>query len=462
MRKILTGLLLAAGGWVQAQSYGDGMDFVEVQTGLGNVLAVRHAGDGSNRLFFVRQDGIIRWANSGGVLQAEPFFDITSDSGNLGSCTIAGGATASFGFSGASGERGLLGLAFHPDFGSGNTFFYVHFSDSRGDTFIARFTANGNTTDYASCRVVLRIDQDFTNHNGGDLAFGPDGFLYIGMGDGGSGNDPCNRGQTLSASQLPASDSLNSACPVDSNFVNIGSGNGDSRALLGKMLRIDVDATTTAANAAGLCGKRTGGSGSDVVANYAIPAPAGGPGNPFAGADPSSACDEIWAYGVRNPWRFSFDRDTGDLIIGDVGQNTTEEISFEAAGSSGGKNFGWKVCEGPFLRGSGSNACNLAGATGPILWYPQSGGRCSITGGFRYRGSANFFDGTYIYGDYCTGEILLARETSPGVWNSQLWRTEGFGLVGFGEDEAGSVYAAFSGGSVFRIQEHRLFADGFE
>ena len=454
------GLGLAWTGWAEAQTFGDGMELVEVQTGLSGVLAVRNAGDGSNRLFFVQQGGVIRWADANGTLQPTPFFDITSSSGNLGTCAVAGLTATSFGFSGGSGERGLLGLAFHPDFGVGNQYFFVHFSDSRGDTLIARFTANGNSTNYASCRVVLRIDQDFSNHNGGNIAFGPDGYLYIGMGDGGSGGDPCNRGQTLSPSQLPGNDGT-SGCAADSNFTSLASGNPDSRALLGKMLRLDIEAETTAANATGLCGKRTGGTGGDVVAFYAIPNPMGGPANPFAGADPQSACDETWDYGLRNPWRFSFDRSTGDLIIGDVGQGTTEEVDLEPAGNAGGRNYGWRVCEGPYVSGSGSTPCGLTGAVAPILWYAHSAGRCSITGGYRYRGPATFFQGTYVYSDYCTSELFLARETAPGVWASQLWENPGGGVAGFGEDESGRVYVA-AGSSVHRIQESVLFADGFE
>ncbi len=464
MRSVILGLGLGFGlaltGGAEAQTFGDGMELVEVQTGLSGVLAVRNAGDGSNRLFFVQQGGVVRWADGNGALQATPFFDITSSSGNLGVCAVAGLASASFGFSGASGERGLLGMAFHPDFGVDNQYFFVHFSDSRGDTLIARFTASGNTTDYDTCRVVLRIDQDFSNHNGGDIAFGPDGYLYIGMGDGGSGGDPCNRGQTLSPSQLPGNDGT-SGCSADSNFSSLASGNPDSRALLGKMLRIDIDGDTTAANANGMCGKRTGGTSGDVVAFYAIPNPMGGPANPFAGADPQSACDETWDYGLRNPWRFSFDRSTGDLLIGDVGQGTTEEVDFEPAGNAGGRNYGWRVCEGPYVSGSGSTPCGLAGAIAPILWYSHSAGRCSITGGYRYRGPATFFQGTYVYSDYCTSEIFLARETAPGVWGSQLWENPGGGVAGFGEDETGRVYVA-AGSSVHRIQESVLFADGFE
>ena len=448
-----------------AQGYGDPVRLTEIATGLTQPLALRHAGDGSGRLFIVQQNGVIRWMDADGALRPDPFFTMA----NVSNCSVAGIGTATLGFSGGSGERGLLGLAFHPGFGVGNAYFFVNYTDTRGDTVVARFTATGNTTDYASCRIVLRVDQDYPNHNGGDLHFGPDGYLYIGMGDGGSGNDPCNRAQTLNPANLVNTGGVtgNGDCAPDAGFQNMASGNPDSRALLGKMLRVDIDGETTASVAAGLCGKRGGGSGSEVVAFYAIPNPLGGVVNPFAGADPASACDEVWAYGLRNPWRFSFDRSTGDLLIGDVGQVTTEEIDFEPAGDAGGRNYGWDVCEGPFQSGSRSIDCPTAGATDPIIEYARSGGRCSLTGGYRYRGPVSAFDGTYVFGDYCSGEILLARETAPAIWQREVWLDTTQNIVGFGEDEAGRLYIANSpiggaAGTVSRIDEAPLFSDGFE
>lgn len=442
-------------------AFGDGLQLAQVASALTLPVAVRHAGDGSGRLFIVQQDGVIVWMDAQDVVQPVPFFQM----GSVTTCAVAGIGPASFGFSGANGERGLLGLAFHPAFAT-NGYFFVDFTDARGDTVVARFTAVGSTTDYASCRVVIRVDQDFSNHNGGDLHFGPDGDLYIGMGDGGSGYDPCNRGQTLSPTQLAANDVNNGSCPADTNFTNLAGGNPDSRALLGKMLRIDVDQTTSAASAGGLCGKRTGGSGTDIVAFYAVPSGGARP-NPFAGADGQSACDEVWAYGLRNPWRFSFDRDTGDLWIGDVGQDTTEEINFEPASAVPGRNYGWDACEGSFQTSSSSTPCPIAAAIGPVIQYPQGGSsRCSITGGFRYRGGYSAFNGTYAYGDYCTGEILLARETSASNWQSELWLDTSLWIVGFGEDEAGRIYVVSSPqttpGTVSRIETPLLFADGFE
>lgn len=460
-----------------AQGFGDSVRLTQVASGLTQPLAVRHAGDGSGRLFIVQQNGVIRWMDANGALQATPFLNVATDVSN---CALADNTSVSLGFS-TGGERGLLGLAFHPDF-ENNGFFYVNYTDAavagtdgRGDTVIARFHApgSGNVADPNSCTVLMRIDQDFQNHNGGDLHFGPDGFLYIALGDGGSGNDPCNRAQTLNPALLQGEPSggtgdsaTNGNCHADDGFLSPGAGDPDSRALLGKMLRIDVNGTTAAIDAAGLCGAMVNGP-----ANYRIPNDPVRP-NPFSDAgDP--ACDEVWAYGLRNPWRFSFDRTTGDLLIGDVGQGTTEEVDVEPAADAGGRNYGWDVCEGPWLTGSRSNLCTLPGATAPILEFSSQDlpstnptNRCSLTGGFRYRGDNAFFNGTYVYGDYCSGELLMARETSPGVWNAEVWATPNvpfsFGVVGFGEDENGALYLAKAGGTVYRFDIHMLFRDGFE
>ena len=280
----------------------------------GSPLAARHAGDGSGRLFIVEQSGAIRiW--DGNTVLTTPFLNLGSGGENV---------TA------ASGERGLLGLDFHPDFAS-NGRFYVNYTAANtspfatGTTVIAEFQLSGdvNVADPASERIIMTVTQDFSNHNGGDIHFGPDGYLYIGMGDGGSGNDPCNRAQTLD----PAS--LVTAGQLQQRRLN------DSLALLGKMLRIDVD-NTTPAGSNQLCAANADGS-----AEYAIPAD-----NPFLGNDPDNACDEVWAYGLRNPFRFSFDRFTGDMLIGDVGQGLWEEVDFEPFDTMGGLNYGWNECEG--------------------------------------------------------------------------------------------------------------------
>ena len=333
-----------------------------VVSGLSNPLYVTHAGDGSGRLFIVLQGGRIR-IHDGTSLLAVPFLDISSRVS-------------------ATGEQGLLGLAFHPDYAN-NGFFYVNYTDLAGDTVISRFSvsANPDTADAGSEEVVLQIVQPFTNHNAGQLSFGPNGYLYIGSGDGGSSGDPQNRAQDLSS-------------------------------LLGKLLRIDVDAGSP----------------------YAIPAD-----NPFVG-NPAAA-DEIWAYGLRNPWRFSFDRSSGDLFIGDVGQDAWEEVDFQPFSSTGGENYGWRLMEGTQCFNPPFN-CNDGSLTLPIIEYGRASGR-SITGGYRYRG-VNIPDmqGLYIYGDFVTGKIWAADEDPQGGWSVEEILDSEWKISTFGEDESGEVYIA--------------------
>lgn len=367
-------------------------------------VAVRHAGDGSDRKFIVQLNGLIRIVDSSDQVLATEFLDV----GNLTS---------------TGGERGLLGLAFHPNYANNGRIFINHSANNIagvpvGDTVIAEYqvSANPNVIDPLTRRVIIVIPQDFSNHNGGDLHFGPDGYLYIGMGDGGSGDDPCNRGQILDPSTTPA------------GFCRTG----ETAWLLGKMIRIDVD-NTTPAGSNNLCAANGDGS-----AEYAIPAD-----NPFVGQ--ADRCGEVWAYGLRNPYRFSFDRQTGDLWIGDVGQGTWEEVDLVPSGAPGGYNFGWKICEGDFLRGSTTQACTLVDHTAPVITYPYSSSPCrSVTGGFRYRGPVSSMQGYYVYSDYCSGVISFASESTPGNWTSELFDTiapGGFGNhTGYGEDEAGNLY----------------------
>jgi glucose/arabinose dehydrogenase len=354
-----------------------------VVTGLDRPTAIAHAGD--SRLFLTLQRGRIVIVEEGRLLPAA-FLDIQS----LVSCC---------------GEQGLLGLAFHPRYDE-NGFFFVDYTNASGNTVIARYrisSSNPNAGDAASGVVLLTIPQPFSNHNGGQLAFGPDGYLYIGMGDGGSANDPMCNGQR-----------------------------DDS--LLGKILRIDVDANV------------------DTPPFHGIP-----PDNPFSA--PGGARDEIWAKGLRNPWRFSFDRLTGDMYIGDVGQGAREEVDFQAAGSAGGQNYGWKVMEGTACGGggtsgcpSGTSICNSPGLTPPILEYTHSGGDCSITGGYVSRGPFfPEFAGTYLYGDYCTGKIWGATRGPTGTWSARLFSAHAAGLTTFGEDAAGEIYLATESGMLARI-----------
>ena len=344
-------------------------------SGLAFPTSVVHAGD--DRLFVTLRDGRIV-IYSGGAVLPTPFLDIRS-------------------LVDTQGEGGLLSAAFHPRFAQ-NGFVFVNYTDKASfDTIIARYqvsAGNPNQADPASARVLLRIDQPFTNHNGGQIQFGPDGYLYIGMGDGGAANDPDCRAQR-----------------------------GDT--LLGKMLRIDVDQNVNSSPF------------------YGIPA-----NNPFrSGSD--GIPDEVWASGFRNPWRFSFDRSTGDLYIGDVGQGQREEISRQPANSNGGENYGWKVMEGTLCFSTTScpgttPTCNSSALTMPILEYQNSGANCSVIGGYVYRGTGvPQIAGHYVFGDLCSGQIWAAR-VNGGNW--QVWRLAEVAqnLIAFGEDRRGELYVATS------------------
>lgn len=355
----------------------------EVASGITSPTDIRNARDGSGRLFLVQQSGQIKVWRGGAVLPAA-FLDISD-------LLVTGP------------EQGLLGLAFHPDYHN-NGYFYVNYT-RRHDaaTVVARYTrseANPDLADAQSGVILLVIAQPYSNHNGGALHFGPDGYLYIAVGDGGSGNDPQNRAQNLAS-------------------------------LLGKLLRIDVNTTSG-------------------TTRYGIP-----PDNPFAGAPPGGARPEIWAYGLRNPWRFSFDRDTGHLFIGDVGQGAREEVNFVPAGTAGGINFGWRVMEGTLCtKLGGGPPCNDPGLTPPIVEYDHGKG-CSVTGGYLYRGRAvpdlmqatppatgQRFDGIYIYADFCAGTIWRLSATAAGGVSNAVLLASGLLITTFGEDEAGELYVA--------------------
>jgi len=341
---------------------------VPVATGLDSPVYVTDPGDG--RLFVVEQAGRIVIAENGMVREA-PFLDLRS--------------AVSFG-----GEQGLVGLAFDPAYAD-NGYFYVNYINLSGDTVVSRFSVSSdpNVANPSSEEPVLGIGQPFPTHNGGHLAFGPDGMLYISSGDGGSAGDPLNSGQTLTT-------------------------------LLGKILRIDV-----------------------TTLPYSIP-----PSNPFF--EHPTARSEIWAYGLRNPWRFSFDRATGDLFIGDVGQNRFEEIDFQAATSAGGENYGWRRMEGSRCFNP-SSGCADESFVLPILEYDHSIG-CSVSGGYVYRGAAlPQLDGVYIFGDFCYGTLWGARPNGDGTWTSHVLLQTGLVISSFGEDSAGNVYLVDYDGSIFRI-----------
>ena len=346
-------------------------------TGLTEPLGITHAGDNTGRLFVVEQAGRIRVVDNGALLPT-PFLDISAN-------VLSGG------------ERGLLGLAFPPAYVMTGRFYVNYTRIPDGATVIARYlvTADPNVADPSSEVILLTIAQPASNHNGGQLGFGPDGLLYIGMGDGGGAGD-----QFMNA-QNPAS-------------------------LLGKILRIDVESGAVP---------------------YAIP-----PSNPFV--DNAAYRGEIWALGLRNPWRFSFDRQTGDLFIGDVGQGSYEEVDFQPAGSPGGQNYGWNIMEGAHC--FGPMGCNQAGFALPVAEYGHGQG-CSITGGFVYRGQAHpALFGTYVYADYCSGRFWgLTR--NGAAWQNTLLLVEPHSIASFGEDEAGNLYAAdhapgvAAGGVVYEI-----------
>lgn len=349
-----------------------GIDLQQVVTGLSQPVHLTHAGDGSGRLFIVEQRGSIRVVR-GGKLLPVPFLDISR--------LVRSG-----------GEQGLLSVAFHPRYAA-NGLFYVNYTDRAGDTVVARYavSANPDRADAASALVVLTIAQPYPNHNGGQLQFGPDGTLYIGMGDGGSAGDPHGHGQ-------------------------------NPNSLLGKMLRIDVN-----------------------VPPYAVPKT-----NPFVG--PGPPLDEIWALGLRNPWRFSFDRQSGDLYIADVGQNSQEEVNVQPAGSRGGENYGWNIMEGAACF-SPPSGCSRAGLTMPVATY-RTGENCSITGGYVYRGTqVGSLIGTYIFGDYCSGRIWGLRKSDRGEWAMRELLDTPLRISSFGEDEAGELYIVDHGGAIYRLRE---------
>ncbi|HEX5840670.1 MAG TPA: PQQ-dependent sugar dehydrogenase [Anaerolineales bacterium] len=318
--------------------------------------------DGSGRLFIIEKAGRIRILENGQLLN-EPFLDITDRVGSRGN------------------EQGLLGLAFHPQVEE-NGWFYINYTDRNGDTVLARFqvSSDANRSDPDSELRLLGVDQPYPNHNGGALAFGPDGYLYAGLGDGGAAGDPQGNAQSLDT-------------------------------LLGKILRLDVD------------------SGEP----YAIPGD-----NPFG--------NEIWAYGLRNPWRLSFDTATGDLYIGDVGQGEWEEIDFLAAGSAGGANFGWDHREG----GHDYEGGGPADMIDPVAEYSHAEGGCSVTGGYVYRGAMPEWNGIYLYGDYCTG-IIWGLFRSVAGWQEQQLFDVDVTITSFGQDENGEVYLVSDSGSIHRL-----------
>jgi glucose/arabinose dehydrogenase len=346
-----------------------------VTNNLSQPVHVTHAGDGTGRLFVIEKKGRVMIVRGGAALPT-PFLDITPLVGSGGS------------------EQGLLSVAFHPDYAA-NGLLYVYYTDLQGDVAIARYGVSSESPDRAdpgSAAKLFGVEKPASNHNGGLALFGPDRYLYVGLGDGGRAGDPWGNAQNRGA-------------------------------LLGKMLRLDVDGGWP----------------------YAIP-----PDNPFA--SDSAARPEIWAYGLRNPWRFSFDRATGDLYIGDVGQNAWEELDFQRAGSGGGQNYGWNHMEGRHCFRV-NPTCNAEAYEQPIVEYPLTGGNCSIIGGYVYRGpSFPQLAGIYFFADYCSGRLWATQEQAPGDWLTQELPRTRLQLSSFGEDEAGEIYVtSLSDSGLYRL-----------
>ncbi|MGH7231902.1 MAG: PQQ-dependent sugar dehydrogenase [Nitrospiraceae bacterium] len=341
-----------------------------ITKGLSDPVYLTEPPDKSGRLFVIEQRGRIRIVRNGKLVE-RPFLDIAER------VYYSGG-----------GEQGLLGMAFHPKYGQNGRYIVNYTREPDYATVIAEYHVSEDANvSKTTEKILLVIPQPYTNHNGGMVEFGPDGFLYIGMGDGGSGGDPENRGQ-------------------------------NRHELLGKMLRIDVDRG----------------------APYASP-----PDNPFAAG---GGRPEIFAYGLRNPWRFSFDRETHELWAGDVGQKGWEEVDIIRRGG----NYGWRMMEGNhcFLPKTG---CTMEGLLPPIAEYKNGGDRCSVTGGYVYRGSRlQNLRGTYVYGDFCSGEILgFIKGSENSVGNPWVLLSTGLQIASFGQDQSGELYVIDYGGTVHRI-----------
>lgn len=373
---LLAFLLLSVPGFAAGAGTGrpiaqalPGIRLQRVVTGLEDPVYVTHAGDRSGRLFVVEQAGVIRIIRDGRLL-TRPFLDIRAR-------VISGG------------EMGLLSVAFHPRYASNGRFFVNYTADGeRLRTVIAEYrvsAADPNVADRTE-RVILEIGQPYRNHNGGLNLFGPDGMLYIGMGDGGSGGDPHNNGQRLES-------------------------------LLGKLLRLDIDGGTP----------------------YRVPSD-----NPFVGR--AGARGEIWAFGLRNPWRFSFERGSGRLFLADVGQNAWEEIDLIERGG----NYGWRIMEGAHCFRP-QTGCDRSGLILPIAEYDREGG-CSVTGGHVYRGSRiRELVGRYLFADYCSGRLWALTETASGRWTMGELLATGLRVSSFGEDQDGELYLVDHGGGIYRI-----------
>ena len=343
---------------------------IYISGGISDPVGIEFVG---NRMFIIEKFGKVKMAENGSLLTGT-YLDLTDSVSNVS-------------------EQGLLGLAFDPDFDNNKTL-YANYTNLAGNTVISSFIADNDNlfVDPNTETVLLTITQPFSNHNGGQIAFGPDGYLYIGMGDGGSGGDPGDRAQ-------------------------------NPQLLLGKMLRIDVTAD-----------------------GYTIP-----PTNPFI--DDNLTLDEIWATGVRNPWRFSFDQLTGDLWIADVGQNQYEEIDFQSAESTGGENYGWRCYEG--FHTFNTNGCgDISTYDFPVFEYDHDDGSCSVTGGYVYRSNdSELLNGIYLYIDYCSGILRGIGDATQDPLETYDFGNFGFGYTSFGQDQAGEMYVAKSNETIYKVED---------
>ena len=377
MKTILSFGLLIVSFFGQAQT----IALQSFATGFSEPLEIAHAGD--SRLFVVQKGGLIRIVNANGSVNATPFLNISSLVSTVS-------------------ERGLLGLAFHPNYAT-NGYFFINYSNTSGDTVIARYSVNSGNPGVANTTgtILMTITQPYSNHNGGSIKFGPDGYLYIGMGDGGSGGDPGNRAQNINEN-------------------------------LGKMLRIDVNST--------------------IAPYYTNPAT-----NPYVGV---AGNDEIWAIGLRNPWKFSFNRLNGDLWIADVGQGSVEEINKVINPLTAGLNFGWRCYEGNSTYNS-TGCAPASTMTFPFTQYARSGGACSVTGGYFYTGSMYpNFQNKYFFTDYCDDKIRMVN--SSGVITTTT-SFSGNNFVTFGEDVNGELYiAGISSGTIYKVIDTSLSSSDFE
>jgi glucose/arabinose dehydrogenase len=377
MKKTLLYYLLMLSYLGQSQT----ISLQSIATGFASPVEITNAGD--SRLFVVQKGGLIRILNADGTVNATPFLNLSA-------------------FVSTNSERGLLGLAFHPNYAT-NGYFFVNYTNLAGNTVIARYTVNASNPNIANTTetVLMTITQPFANHNGGTIKFGPDGYLYIGMGDGGSGGDPGNRAQNINEN-------------------------------LGKMLRIDVNTTT--------------------APFYSSPN-----SNPYVGV---AGNDEIWAIGLRNPWKFSFNRLNGDLWIADVGQDAVEEINKVVSPlPNSGINFGWRCYEGNSTYITSGCAPSSA-MSFPFIQYTRFGGACSVTGGYYYTGSAYpNFQNNYFFTDYCDNKIRMVNNAGVITTTAAF---SGNNFVTFGEDINGELYiAGITSGTVYKIIDSSLSNSNF-